>query len=515
MTPSIKPVFALFIGLFAFFLTANAHNYNDNGICTDADCTDPYQPATLQEGWYLLVNAGNVEWFSALVNQGGNDVNLKGKLMNDIDFTGVTHTPIGVGEGTKFNGKFDGQGHRIMNLKLNTSNDLQGFFGGLRGGGTTVSNLVIDKSCSIKGKQRVGGIAAFAQTTGSTPIVIENCINEANITGTSTAVGGILGGSMSPHPAIHIRNCVNKGIIRGSGESATIAGWLGDNAGSIVENCYNTARLMGIDSSKRNMVRHGGSSVIRNLFELYNNSTYTQGLKRDWISSAPLSSGELCYWLSQGQNADVWGQTIGVDEQPLPFGDAPKVFLCGRANCDGTLVEGESFFSNEDEGLVVSGHQYDKGHCVVCGALQPDYAFPPRKVFLMAGQSNADGRPSISTMPQYIQDYAANGSKFCPVAPPNLALNGMAANCFPTGLTPITIRPRDVVSTASSITSSRKTSSSDSSSSRRVGAAQPLTHAAPARVTCGGTPIRIGLRLPHLAAVTRWLWNSRRTSGFA
>ena len=409
-----KTLLPVFIGIFALFLPAQAHNYNDQGICTDTDCTDPFQPPTLEDGWYLLTNAGNVEWFSSLVNQGGNDVNLCGKMVADIDFTGVTHTPIGVGEGTKFNGKFDGQGHRILNLKLRTTKDLQGFFGGLRGGGTVVCNLIMDKSCAINGKQRVGGIAAFAQTTGSSPIIIENCINEANITGTSTAVGGILGGSMSPHPAIHIRNCVNTGVVRGSGESATIAGWLGDNGGSLAENCYNTGRLMGLDSNKRNMVRHGGSSVIRNLYDFYTNSTYTQGIKKDWVTTSPIASGELCYFLSQGQNGEVWRQTLGEDEAPLPFGESAKVFLCGNANCDGTLIAGSSFFSNNEEGLVVLGHQFEKGHCIVCGALQPDYLFPPRKVFLVAGQSNADGRPAIGTMPQYIQDYANNGgSKFC------------------------------------------------------------------------------------------------------
>jgi len=414
MKTNLRSLLTALIGTFALLLPAQAHNYNEQGICTDADCTDPYEPPTLQEGWYLLANAGNVEWFSALVNQGGNDTNLRGRMVADIDFTDVTHTPIGAGEGTKFNGQFDGQGHRILNLKLRTTKDLQGFFGGLRGGGTLVKNLILDKSCTINGKQRVGGIVAFAQTTGSSPIVIENCINEAAVTGTSTAVGGILGGSMSPHPAIHIRNCVNTGVVRGSGESATIAGWLGDNAGSLAENCYNTGRLMGLDSSKRNMVRHGGSSVVRNLYELYSNSTYTQGTGKDWITSSPLSSGELCYGLSSGQNGDVWGQTIGEDEAPLPFGNAPKVHLCGKANCNGSLIDGESFFSNTDEGLVTEGHHFEKGHCTVCGALQPGYPFPPRKVFLMAGQSNADGRPAINTMPQYIQDYVnKGGSKFC------------------------------------------------------------------------------------------------------
>ncbi|MBQ4229300.1 MAG: hypothetical protein II675_05850, partial [Bacteroidaceae bacterium] len=59
----IKSILALFIGLFSALLTAQAHNYNDQGICTDDGCTEPFQPATLEDGWYLLSNAGNVEWF--------------------------------------------------------------------------------------------------------------------------------------------------------------------------------------------------------------------------------------------------------------------------------------------------------------------------------------------------------------------------------------------------------------------------------------------------------------------
>lgn len=37
----------------------------------------------------------------------------------------------------------------------------------------------------------------------------------------------------------------------------------------------------------------------------------------------------------------------------------------------------------------------------------------PRKVFIMAGQSNADGRTDITTMPQYIQDYVKTPSRYC------------------------------------------------------------------------------------------------------
>ena len=223
----------------------------------------------------------------------------------------------------------------------------------------------------------------------------------------------ILGGSMSPHPAIIIRNCANTGAVRGSGESATIAGWLGDNSGSMVTNCYNTGRLIGIDGSGRNMVRHGGASAIGNLYEFYNSSAYMQGKGKEWATAAPISSGELCHSLSLGPDGGAWGQDIGVDEAPLPFGTSPEVYLCGKASCSGEPIEGEAFFSNRDEGIVLLGHQFEKGHCTVCGALEPGYPFPPRKVFLMAGQSNADGRAAVSSMPQYIRDYASSGSRFC------------------------------------------------------------------------------------------------------
>lgn len=41
-------------------------------------------------------------------------------------------------------------------------------------------------------------------------------------------------------------------------------------------------------------------------------------------------------------------------------------------------------------------------------------AASPRKVFLVAGQSNADGRAPITSMPQYVQDYVSKGgSPYC------------------------------------------------------------------------------------------------------
>ena len=51
MSHHLKLALAASVCLFAQFLPASAHNYNEQGICTDADCTDPFQPPTLEEGW--------------------------------------------------------------------------------------------------------------------------------------------------------------------------------------------------------------------------------------------------------------------------------------------------------------------------------------------------------------------------------------------------------------------------------------------------------------------------------
>lgn len=219
------------------------HTYSPNGICTIDGCTDQYQPATLNSGWYELRNAGNIEWFGVKIadaatdaaNGGkkfnvasykmlndiadglisvpsqdsggyykltnaidiewfsqqvakGGDANLqiKGKLMNDIDFLGIgnLHSPIGPTTAYKYNGTFDGQGYRIKNMIIKRPNDNNiGFFGFLRGdaANTTVKNLIIDKSCYIHGNNRVGGITGSCQNSSSFTITLENIINEATV----------------------------------------------------------------------------------------------------------------------------------------------------------------------------------------------------------------------------------------------------------------------------------------------------------------------------------------------
>lgn len=412
----MKKTFAIL--LFATFLSvplyAQTHHYAENGICTDAGCTDPYQPAELINGYYQLGNAGNVEWFSQQVNMGGNNIFLNAVLTADIDMKGVTHTPIGSSTAHKFNGKFDGQGHRILNMVINTTSPYQGFFGSLRGGGTVVQNLIIDKSCRINGGVRTGGIAGGAQTIADNqPIRIINCGNEANISSTNNGGGGILGGSESPHPIIYIENCYNSGTVKGTKECAAIAGWMGDNKECRITGCYNSGIVSGMDNSYRNLYRHAGEPFACNNYDVSSMPNRSQGVEKG-MTRASLNNGELCYALNGDQKTIAWYQTIGTDITPTTDNRSKQVFAIGKVKCNGEPLWGTTEYANEPGTTSIPDHDFRDGFCVTCGTPDPNYMGTPRKVYLMGGQSNADGRAAVSSMPQYIRNYVNNGgSEYC------------------------------------------------------------------------------------------------------
>ena len=142
-------------------------------------------------------------------------------LDSDITLTGSIE-PI-----SYFRGTFDGQGHTISGLVVNSSSVYAGLFGYSRG--TTIRNVVIDSTSSITGSyiesdSYVGGIIGECSNDNS-PCIIENNINMASVTfiGYITGysyLGGIVGylASQYENPII-VRNCANYGPITNSGMS--------------------------------------------------------------------------------------------------------------------------------------------------------------------------------------------------------------------------------------------------------------------------------------------------------
>ena len=107
------------------------------------------------------------------------------KLSDDIDMSGVSHTPIGREGEAAFSGTFDGGGHILYNLKGSYDQKDSGVFG-------YISGAVIKDLCAAgeitSSRECVGGLVGSAFKS-----VIENCAFIGDVTGGGSNVGGLAG----------------------------------------------------------------------------------------------------------------------------------------------------------------------------------------------------------------------------------------------------------------------------------------------------------------------------------
>ena len=200
--------------------------------------------------------------------------------------------------------------------------EAQGFFGYLQGNSScTVKNLIIDKSCSVIALTKAAGLAGSCQNTGAT-ITIENCVNEASVTVTGQDAAGIIGGQNDTNPRFVIRNCVNTGSVTSTNASPYAGGlccYLG-NSENTIENFINLGIITG----------HGGGNIgrmmgsVKGIIDLSDTDQKTQGVVEE-LSSADITSGGLTYYINNVAGKEVFFQTLGEDEYPLPFNTSLSV----------------------------------------------------------------------------------------------------------------------------------------------------------------------------------------------
>lgn len=255
-----------------------------------------YQDVEIRDTTIHIASAEDLINFAKYVNHGG--VGSKGILTADIDMEGKTgYQPIGK-EGMAYVGEFDGRGHVISNLHIKGGN-YTGLFG-VVSGGAYIHDFTLDSSCSIEGVAFVG-VVGGSNDTG--PVTIDKVGNEADVTGAAQNVSGIFGCNMNSTATIYLSNCYNTGRITGGNESATISGWLGNNA--VVDNCYNIGEVSGTEGSKT--FARGGFSHM-NCYE-------TGGSQVPSINASQIADGELCYLLNDGR--ETWRQNLGSDAHPV------------------------------------------------------------------------------------------------------------------------------------------------------------------------------------------------------
>jgi len=220
---------------------------------------------------YLINNAQQLKKLVDDVNNGNSYASTFFKLTTDIQVTADQWIPIGytydLNNYFGFQGNFDGGGHKIIGMRVNsTTLYASGFFAVVDG--STIQNIgIVNANISSSGSSTVGGVGGLVGQANSATISncyvtgaisgiskvgslvgmiaessnITNCYSTANING-QASTGGIAG--ISQYSSNSISNCYATGNITGGQEAGGIIGIVFEGS-CIINNCYASGEILG------------------------------------------------------------------------------------------------------------------------------------------------------------------------------------------------------------------------------------------------------------------------------
>ena len=244
--------------------------------------------------------------FCAAVNSGWN--NADAKLMKDVNLGGDIAMV-----GNRYSGTFDGQNHTLT-LGWDGGDGWMAPFHTMNG--ATIKNLRVNGYIKSKGKGLSGLILnVYGNTT------VSGCTSEVDITSGSSDGGCASAGLIqyiSSDAHVSINDCLVKGTLKATTEIGTkgMAGFVYDQRG----NCtFNNCLYTGTNNAAGGYT-FAYKSTIKNCYYL-NACAATYGEK---VTIDQLKNGEVAYKLQAGRDTQMWGQTLGTDNEPLPTGNGTK-----------------------------------------------------------------------------------------------------------------------------------------------------------------------------------------------
>lgn len=217
----------------------------------------PYQEAKKPEGTgtknspYVIDNIYNLLWIAQQVNTGDELFGQYFVQQKDIDMTpshswsdGEGWMPIGGfyhSEGMLkklgFKGFYDGNGHKITNLKINRPKvTFQALFGYIYVG--KVSNLILENA-DVTGLENVGGITSYMHDAE----IVNSQVLQARLKAVDFYAGGIAGYQDKGL----IKDCVVNGTVEGQDFVGGIVSWINEGE---VKNCIMQGAVKGVSKNE-------------------------------------------------------------------------------------------------------------------------------------------------------------------------------------------------------------------------------------------------------------------------
>ena len=433
-------------GDYALTITVTAY---DDGAKPQGDGTsaNPYQ----------ITNAAQLAWFRNWVNgtytpdedeTATSHADACAKLTADIDMAPVCSGSVGSwipissqSKNVNWSGTFDGDGHTISNLYVNTTATHFGMFG--KTGNCTIKNITFSgvriyggeaytgivaflngsatnvtvADGTITGKNHVGSICGGLGSTGTVTL----CINHAQVIATSNHAGGIVGAQEGGC----ISRCDNRGnvtaaaCVGGIVGSVSAAGSISDviSTGNVTET-GNSGFAGFVVGDVRAALTLPDHAMFRSDATLTSGGTTltAQGIgridsanggtvigKTTGYTTTQLQSGMATYLLQTAVPEGTWGQQLGTDDYPQ-LGSDQKVYAEGEIiiDCQNGMTGGS--FTNtrpDEEGTVTLGHG-DSIHysaqektCVVDGNVEYWKCGLCRRYFTDAAMTNEIADPVL------------------------------------------------------------------------------------------------------------------------
>ena len=222
-------------------------------------------------------------------------------------------------------------GVTISNCRSNASISGKSFIGGIVGKATNATINASHNTNTIQGSStNVGGILGGSDTADNN-ILITSCYNTATISGKDN-VGGITGRfAKNGDKDVKISNCYNLGEIFGTADS--IGGIVGfSENGCVVEYCYNKAKITGSYALGGivGSIRNGGSISI-----LYCYADFTDEQKQLNATNPNSATGGVaggivsgCFAGTNTANIKVENSWAIYDYSSVKYADCKKQFDC-------------------------------------------------------------------------------------------------------------------------------------------------------------------------------------------
>ena len=268
---------------------------------------------TWAQGTEVVSISSAADWktFCDRVNGGETTLNAKLtaniELNADIDF-GQEIVMVG-NQNHLYSGTFDGQGHTLtINWNTGTRVRVSPF--------QSVKNTTI-KNLHVKGeiKSKADGLTGLINNVYGTT-TISGCIIEVNLKA-KTILAGMVRLAIG-NAKLTITDCIVKGDFTVTKKGEIISGFVcRQYANCTLTNCL----YLGTNNANNNesYTFAGDNTEVKNCYYL-NACGKAQG---EQVTAEQLKSGEVAYKLQAGRTENVWGQTLGTDNEPMPTTFAP------------------------------------------------------------------------------------------------------------------------------------------------------------------------------------------------